>query len=122
MKNTLTLLAIALMLASGTTTVAQADGGGGATMGERATAMTWRIAERTQLSEGQYIKLRRLNVGLLSEMTSLRKQLKAEPANLDQALADLMQRYEWDVAALLQPKQLAVYDGLKSEFTAVNIH
>ncbi|RFP64917.1 hypothetical protein D0N36_11280 [Hymenobacter lapidiphilus] len=120
MKNVLTLLGLVLLMSSGTPTAAQADGGG-TTMGERATAMTWRIAERTQLSEGQYIKLRRLNVGLLSEMATLRNQLKAEPANLDQALSDLLQRYEWDVAALLQPKQLAVYDGLKSEFTAVNI-
>ncbi|SDX56063.1 hypothetical protein [Hymenobacter psychrophilus] len=121
MKNVLTLLALVALMASGTPTVAQADGGEQPTLAERATVMTWRIAERTQLSEGQYVKLRRLNVGLLSEMAMLRKQLKAEPANLDQSLADLLQRYEWDVAALLQPKQLAVYDGLKSEFTAVNI-
>ncbi|WP_019946615.1 hypothetical protein [Hymenobacter aerophilus] len=120
MKNVLTLLALASFLAAANPTAAQADGGG-VTLGERATAMTWRIAERTQLSEGQYIKLRRLNVGLLSEMATLRKELKADPANLDKALADVLQRYEWDVAALLQPKQLAVYDGLKSEFTAVNI-
>ncbi|SET41774.1 hypothetical protein [Hymenobacter actinosclerus] len=120
MKNVLTLLALATLMASGTPTVAQADGGG-ITLGERATAMTWRIAERTQLSEGQYIKLRRLNLSLLAEMASLRNTLKTEPANLDKALADLQQRYDWDVAALLQPKQLAVYDGLKSEFTAANI-
>ena len=118
MKNVLSLLAATLLMASGTPTAAQADGGG-ITLGERATAMTWRIAERTQLSEGQYVKLRRLNVNLLSDMATLRQQLKAEPAALDQSLADLLQRYDWDVAALLQPKQLAVYDGIRSELTAV---
>ena len=84
--------------------------------------MTWRIAERTMLSEGQYVQVRRLNMNLLTETARLRQHFKADPAALDQALAELQQRYEWDMAAALQPKQFAVYENLRSEFTAVNIH
>ncbi len=120
MKNVFACLAFAAFVSGGI--VAQAaPSDGGTSIAERATAMTWRIAERTQLSEGQYIRLRRLNVALLTETAELRKEFKADPASLDHALADVQMRYEWDVAAVLQPKQLAVYDGLKAEVTAANI-
>ena len=119
MKKLFLCLAVAVLVSAGN--IVQAATNDGGSIAERATIMTWRIAERTQLSEGQYVKLRHLNIRLLTETAELRKQLKDNAAGLDEALAEVQFRYEWDVAAVLAPKQLAVYEKIKSEFTAANI-
>ncbi|WP_147374482.1 hypothetical protein [Hymenobacter rubripertinctus] len=120
MKNVFACLAVAVLVSAGTLAQA-ASGDGGTSISERATAMAWRIAERVQLSEGEYIKVRRLNVRLLTETVQARKELSADRAALDVALADIQQRYDWDLAATLQPQQYAVYENMRTEFTAVNV-
>lgn len=87
----------------------------------RATEMTRRMAEQTKLTEGQYVKVRALNVRLLTEMAELRRQLASDAAKLDEAIAETQLRYEWDLANILRPKQMVAYDEMKSNFTAVNM-
>ncbi|MET4104919.1 hypothetical protein [Hymenobacter sp. UYP22] len=87
----------------------------------RATEMTRRMAEQTKLTEGQYVKVRALNMRLLTEMAELRRQLSSDATKLDEAVAETQLRYEWDLANILRPKQMVAYDEMKSNFTAVNV-
>lgn len=119
MKNVFACLAFALLVSAGTTT--QAAPGDGGKLTARASELTRRMAERTKLSEGQYVKVRQLNLRLLTETAELRKQFGTDPASLDKALADVQMRYEWDLASILWPKQLAAYDDMKQNFTAANV-
>ncbi|GGG51319.1 hypothetical protein [Hymenobacter glacieicola] len=118
MKNGFICLAFTLLLAAGTTYATPADGG---KLSTRATELTRRMAERTKLSEGQYVKVRQLNLRLLTEMAEARKQFASDAAGLDKTLADVQMRYEWDLASILWPKQLAAYDDIKQNFTATNL-
>lgn len=119
MKNVFTSILLAFLLGAGT--VAQAGPGDGSRITARATELTRRMAERTRMSEGQYVKVKQLNIRLLTEMATLRKQFATDPASLDQALADVQMRYEWDLASILWPKQLAAYEDVKMNFTAANV-
>lgn len=103
-----------------TAQLAQASDGSGK-ISARATEMTRRMAERTRLSEGQYVKVRSLNVRLLTEMTDARKQFSTDAEVLDKTLAEVQMRYEWDLAAVLGPKQLAAYEDIQKNFTAANV-
>ena len=102
MKNIFAGMLLALLLSAGMAT--QAGPGDG-----------------TRMSEGQYVKVKQLNIRLLTEMASLRKQLATDGAALDKALADVQMRYEWDLASILWPKQLAAYEDVKMNFTAANV-
>ncbi|MBT9392415.1 hypothetical protein KLP40_04500 [Hymenobacter sp. NST-14] len=119
MKKVFVCLTFAALVSTGS--LAQVTSGGGSTIAERATAMAWRIAEQVKLSEGEYVKVRRLNIRLLTETAQARSQFATNRDALDQALADIQQRYDWDLAAALQPQQYAVYENLRTEFTAVNV-
>lgn len=119
MKNVFACLAVALFVSAGTVSYAAPSDGGKLTT--RASEMTRRMAERTRLSEGQYVKVRQLNLRLLTEMSEARKQFGSDVAGLDRAVADVQMRYEWDLASILWPKQMAAYDDMKQNFTAVNL-
>ena len=119
MKNIFAGMLLALLLSAGMAT--QAGPGDGSRLTARATELTRRMAERTRMSEGQYVKVKQLNIRLLTEMASLRKQLATDGAALDKALADVQMRYEWDLASILWPKQLAAYEDVKMNFTAANV-
>ncbi|RSK25278.1 hypothetical protein [Hymenobacter metallilatus] len=112
------LVFVAMVVAS---SGAQASPGDGSKLSARATDMTRRIAERTRLTEGQYVKVRALNVRLLTEMADLRKQFANDAAELDKAMADVQMRYEWDLAAVLGPKRMTAYEEMKTNFTATNL-
>ena len=113
---------LAFVVAATTSMTVQANpGDGGNKMATRATEMTRRMAERTKLTEGQYVKVRVLNLRLLTEMTELRKQFANDAAGMDKAMADVQMRYDWDLAAILWPKQLTAYEDMKTNFTAANI-
>lgn len=79
------------------------------------------MAERTRLSEGQYVKVRTLHLRLLTETAQLRKQFATDAEAADKALADVQMRYEWDLAAILGPKKMLAYEEMKTNFTAANI-
>lgn len=118
MKTLATILLLCSMCCVETTQAAPADG---TRMNERAKTMTRQMAEKLPLSEGQYIKVRQLNLRLLTETADMRKQLANDAAGLDEALANIQMRYEWDLATILRPRQMALYDQTKLSMTAVNL-
>ncbi|GAB3223850.1 hypothetical protein GCM10027346_03330 [Hymenobacter seoulensis] len=120
MKNVFACLTFLLLVSLGN--MAQATTADeGTKLAARATELTKRMAERTKLSEGQYVKVRQLNYRLLSEIADAKKQFSGDSENLDKAMADVQMRYEWDLAAILWPKQLAAYEDVKLNFTATNV-
>jgi hypothetical protein len=119
MKNFATILLLCSMCYAGSAqAAAPADG---TRMNERAKAMTRQMAEKLPLSEGQYVKVRQLNLRLLTETAELRKQLANDATALDEALANVQMRYEWDLATILRPRQMALYDQTKLSMTALNL-
>ncbi|UYZ64183.1 hypothetical protein [Hymenobacter weizhouensis] len=100
---------------------AQAGQGDGGRINARASELTRRMAERTRMSEGQYVKVRQLNRQMLTETSELRRRYANDEAALDKAMAEAQLHYEWDLAAILGPKQLAAYDDLKTNFTASTV-
>jgi hypothetical protein len=87
---------------------------------ERVTALSRRIAETANLNEGQYLKVKRLNLVMMTEMETIKARFAATPAKMDEQLAELQARYDWDLAALLQPRQLTAYNEAKITVLAVN--
>jgi hypothetical protein len=89
------------------------------TLQARATAMTRQLAVKVRLDEAQFVKVRRLNLRLLAETQALKSKLANDPAGLDLQLAQLQDRYEWDMASILWPRQLAAYQQSKASMTAL---
>ncbi|TGD80428.1 hypothetical protein [Hymenobacter wooponensis] len=119
MKNFATILLLCSMCYVGSAQpAAPADG---SRMTDRAKAMTRQMAEKLPLSEGQYVKVRQLNLRLLTETADVRKQFADDATALDEALANVQMRYEWDLATILRPRQMALYDQSKMSMTAVNL-
>ncbi|SNC63575.1 hypothetical protein SAMN06265337_0904 [Hymenobacter gelipurpurascens] len=85
----------------------------------RATALTRTIAEKARLDEGQYLRVKQLNVRMLTEIDELKSLLGADSAALDQRLADAQARYESDLMSLLRPAQLAMYEQARTSMTAL---
>jgi hypothetical protein len=118
MKNFATLLLFCSMCYVGSAQASPADG---SRLTDRAKSLTRQMAEKMPLSEGQYVKVRQLNLRLLTETAEVRKQFANDATGLDEALANIQMRYEWDLAALLRPRQMALYDQNKANMTAVNL-
>ncbi|MBO0359063.1 hypothetical protein J0X19_13975 [Hymenobacter sp. BT186] len=76
----------------------------------RATQLTKQLAQKTQLSEGQYVRVRQLNLRMITEMQELQASLAADPATLDKKLAELQSHYEWDLTAIIGPRQMVAYN------------
>ncbi|MBC8084892.1 MAG: hypothetical protein H7Z21_16970 [Hymenobacter sp.] len=119
MKNIFTSLAVVLLL--GTSQLAVAGSGDQAKTAARATQLTKQLAQKTQLSEGQYVKVRQLNLRMLTDVQALQTRLAADPVALDQQLAELQGHYEWDMAAILGPRRMAVYMQSKTDLMAFSI-
>jgi phosphoglycolate phosphatase-like HAD superfamily hydrolase len=120
MKNVFASLTLCALMSIGAAAPAVA-GDGTSKTSTRATEMTRRMAEHTRLTEGQYVKVRALNLRLLNETAELRRQFATDAAKLDEAVAEMQLRYEWDLATILRPRQMVAYDEMKSTLTAVNI-
>ncbi|WP_324670724.1 hypothetical protein [Hymenobacter sp. GOD-10R] len=88
----------------------------------RATTMTRQIASKVKLSEGQYVKVRKLNLQMLTAVAELKTQYASDPAVLDERMAEVQMHYEWDMAAILWPNQMTAYNQAKSTMTALSIH
>lgn len=86
----------------------------------RAKTLTQQIAAKTHLNEGQYVKVKQLNLRMLTAVESLKKQFAADPEALDLRLAEVQNIYEWDLATVLRPRQMTAYDDAKSSMTAFN--
>lgn len=119
MKKSYFLLGLLLSLSGPQLT--HAGQGNDNALNTRATTLTRQIAGKVRLSEGQYIKVRKLNLQMLTEVAELKAQHANDPATLDQQLADVQMRYEWDMAAILWPKQMTAYNQAKGSMTALSI-
>ena len=110
----LTCLAAALLL------VAQAKSNGEAALVARATALTRIQAEKARLDEGQYLKVKQLNIRMFSEMEDLKTRFAADLAILDERLAVAQVRYEMELVAIMRPNQLALLQQSRSGMTALS--
>ncbi|RYU80459.1 hypothetical protein [Hymenobacter persicinus] len=93
--------------------------GGTAAIQARATAMTRSMSKKVQLDEGQYLKVKLLNIRMLTEAEDLKTRFAADPSIMDQHLAETQMRYEMDLASLLRPKQVAMYHQSLETMTAL---
>ena len=120
MKNL--LLAICLAAGAGVFPAQAAGPGEGAyskAMMGRATTLTRALAQRIQFNEAQYLAIKQLHLNMLTERRDLEILLNGASAEeRDTQLSIAQQRYEADLANLLQPKQLVAYHALRSNFTA----
>lgn len=112
------LLAGLVMTLSGTGHAA--NGGDGATIKARATALTRIQAEKARLDEGQYLQLKQLNIRMLTEMDDLKTRFAADPAILDERLAVAQARYEMALTSIMRPAQLAMFQQSRSSMTALS--
>lgn len=115
MKNVSTLLLFLLILAA---QVATAGSGDQNKLSARATQLTRQMALKTPLNEGQYVKVRQLNLRLLSEVQAAQAQFTNDSASLDKQLAEVQARYEWDLATILWPRQMQAYTQAKADLMA----
>ncbi|MCA8830103.1 hypothetical protein [Hymenobacter pini] len=96
--------------------------GEGTGLQARATALTRSIAEKARLDEGQIVRVKQLNIQMLTEMEDIQSRFAADPAMLDQKLAEAQLRYENTLTALLRPAQLALFQQNRANMTALGQH
>ncbi|UOQ70776.1 hypothetical protein [Hymenobacter cellulosilyticus] len=108
-----------LALSVQTAASAANDPDGTAAIQARATTLTRNLAQQAKLDEGQYLKVKQLNLRMLTEVDDLKTRFAADPAILDQHLATAQTRYEAELASLLRPTQYAVYQQSRSGMTAL---
>lgn len=90
----------------------------GTSLNSRATTLTRQLAQKVRLNEAQYVKVKRLNLRMLAEMEEAKTRLSSDQASLDTYLAEVQAHYEWDLAAILGPRQMLAYDQSKASVTA----
>lgn len=112
------IFAFMLVCVGGVALAADSDGGN-SPIQVRATSMTRAMSSKVQLDEGQYLKVKLLNVRMLTEVDDLKIRFAADPSILDQHLAEAQMRYEMDLASLLRPKQVAMYQQSRTNMTAL---
>ncbi|AYA36437.1 hypothetical protein D3Y59_04825 [Hymenobacter oligotrophus] len=117
MKKLVYLLAFALPLCFAQVASASDDNN---TLHGRATKLTRQLADKVPLNEAQFVKVRRLNLDMLSATQTLKEKYANDPAQLDVALAELQDRYEWDMASVLWPRQMVAYRQTKANMTAMD--
>ena len=99
--------------------VSEANSGDQTTLQGRAANLTRRMSEMAKLDEGQYLKVKQLNLRMLSEVADIKARYAGSPA-LDEQMAEVQMRYEWDLASILWPRQMAAYTQSKLSVTAFN--
>lgn len=117
-KLTIPVLLAVLTLASHR--LLAAPGNGNRDLQVRASAMTRSLAEQVHLNEGQYVQVKALNLRLLQEMLSAKAVFVHDAELQNRAIADAQQQYEYELASLLQPAQLALYQQNRASRTALN--
>ncbi|UOQ51537.1 hypothetical protein [Hymenobacter cellulosivorans] len=113
------LYVVAILLASFAVPFTTQAGSGDEALKGRAASLTRRMSETTKLDEGQYLKVKQLNLRMLSEVAELKARYGGTAA-LDEQLAQVQMRYEWDLAAILWPRQMAAYTQSKLNVMAFN--
>jgi hypothetical protein len=120
MKNVFTCLSLLLAINAAQPAVAGPGDQGKAEA--RATQLTKQLAQKTQLSEGQYVRVRQLNLRMINEVQELQTRLASDPVALDKQLAELQSHYEWDLTAILGPRQMMAYNQSKVSQMAFSAH
>lgn len=90
------------------------------TLNDRATTLTQQLAQKVPLNEAQFVKVRRLNLQLLANTQDLKTRFAEDPTALDQQLAELQDRYDWEMAAILWPRQMTAYRQSRTNMTALD--
>ncbi|TGE14415.1 hypothetical protein [Hymenobacter elongatus] len=108
-----------LALSAQSVALAANDTDGPSAIQARATTLTRTMAGKAHLDEGQYLKVKQLNLRMLTELDDLKTRFAADPAVLDQQLATAQTRYEMELASLLRPAQFAVYQQSRTSMTAL---
>ncbi|MBC6608025.1 hypothetical protein H8B13_14455 [Hymenobacter sp. BT188] len=85
----------------------------------RATTLTRAIANKARLDEGQYLKVKQLNVKMLSDMDDLKVRYAADPLSLDQKMAEVQIEYDVALARVMRTNQFAMYQQSRSSMTAL---
>lgn len=117
-----TTLFACLLLGVQSMALAGSEGDGNTSIHARATALTRSISEKARLDEGQYLRVKQLNVRMLAEIEDLKTRFAADQSILDQRLADAQSRYETDLTSLLRPAQLALFQESRASMTALGQH
>lgn len=117
MKKVYILTCLLVSMTLSLSTSASADNG--TSLNSRATVLTRQMAQKVRLDEGQYVKVKRLNMQMLAETQEAKTRLGSDPAALDVYLAEVQAHYEWDLAAILWPRQMVAYNQTKASMTAV---
>ena len=112
MKNIFACLSLLLVVSAAQPVLAGPGDQGKAEA--RATQLTKQLAQKTQLSEGQYVRVRQLNLRMITEVQELQASLANDPVALDKKLAELQSHYEWDLTAILGPRQMVAYTQSKA--------
>ncbi|MFD2720203.1 hypothetical protein ACFST9_15875 [Hymenobacter monticola] len=95
------------------------DGSYSPAMMTRATTLTRALARHIHFNEAQYLAVKQLHLNMLTERRDLEILLNGASAEeRDTRLAEAQQRYEFELANLLQPQQLVAYQSLRNNFTA----
>jgi hypothetical protein len=95
------------------------DGSYSPAMMSRATTLTRALARHIHFNEAQYLAVKQLHLNMLTERRDLEILLNGASAEeRDTRLAEAQQRYEFELANLLQPQQLLAYHSLRNNFTA----
>ncbi|UOR07038.1 hypothetical protein MUN82_08040 [Hymenobacter aerilatus] len=76
---------------------------------QRAVILTRTMATKMRLDEGQYLKLKQLNVRWLTEMETLKQEGTATVSSLDEQASAMQAQYESEMLALLYPAQQQIY-------------
>lgn len=111
---------LVLLLFLTATNLVQAGSGEQQKLTARATQLTQQMARVTPLNEGQYVKVRQLNLRLLSERQAVLTRSAGDAAALDQQMAEVQAHYEWDLAAILWPRQMVAYTQAKAGLMALS--
>jgi hypothetical protein len=85
----------------------------------RATALTRAIANKARLDEGQYLKVKQINVKMLTDMDALKARYTADPMSLDQKMAEVQIDYDVALARIMRSNQFAMYQESRSSMTAL---
>lgn len=90
-------------------------------LNQRATALTRAMASKMQLDEGQYLRLKQLNLRMLSTMEDLKDRFAADPEIRDFRMAEAQTSYHMELALLLRPTQLTAYKQSQASMTALGL-
>ncbi|AYA36438.1 hypothetical protein D3Y59_04830 [Hymenobacter oligotrophus] len=77
------------------------------------------MAGKIRLDEGQYVKLKQLNLRMLATMDDLKERFAADPEIRDVRMAEAQVSYNMELALMLRPAQLTAMQKSQETMTAL---